>query len=108
MIALQLSSDPVRPKVIVLSQVEDLADDRGRRGSRRVVRHSGPIGQAGFPMLLKALFPTVGSGARDAEVPTGLCYMAMLTRGVLQDSQPPGDEPCLFCFCNGALLLPKP
>jgi hypothetical protein len=47
-------------------------------------------------MLFKALFPSVESGARNAEVPTGLCYMPMFIGCMLKDFQPPGDEPCLL------------
>ena len=37
--ALQVGSDPVRPEMIILSQVQNLADNSRRRGSGRGTRH---------------------------------------------------------------------
>jgi hypothetical protein len=102
--ALQVGSDPVRPEVIVLPQIQDLADYRRRYRSGRVARRSRPISQTGFTMLVKALLPAIESCTRDPEVPACLRNMAMLRFCMLKDSQPPGDEPCLFCFCHLALL----
>ena len=44
--ALQVVGDHARPEVIVLPQVQDLADDLARRGARRPVRRPRPIAQA--------------------------------------------------------------
>ena len=61
--AVQVRSDSVGPKVIVLPQVEDFAHYCRRRRSRRVMRRSRPISQASFPMLVIALLPALERGS---------------------------------------------
>ena len=56
---LQIRGDPAGSEVIVLAQVEDLADDLARRGSRRTLRRPGPIAQAGVTMLGMSPLPLV-------------------------------------------------
>jgi hypothetical protein len=104
---LQESSDSVCPEMVILVQVQNLADNCRRHGSREVVRRSRPIGQACLTMLVVALFPAVEHCTRDPELTASLRYMPMLASGVLEDSQLPGDNPCLFCLCHLALLSPK-
>jgi len=61
--ALHVGGDPVRPKVIVLPQIQNLADYRRRCGARRAVRRSRLISQSGFPEPIKAFLPAVESSS---------------------------------------------
>src|SRR5919108_2080091 len=57
--ASQIVGNAARPEVIALAEVEDLADDRRRRGPGRAVRRPGSITQARRAVRLIALLPLV-------------------------------------------------
>ena len=58
-VALQVHRDLARPEVIVLAQVDDLADDLGLGRVRRVQRRRGTVPQAVLAELLVAAEPLV-------------------------------------------------
>src|ERR1043165_8625689 len=64
---LQVSRDAASPEVIVLTQVEDLADHLPRGGSRRPLRRPRPIAQAGVSVLDATALPLVERFARNPE-----------------------------------------
>jgi len=68
--ACQIGRDAPRAKMIVLSQVQNLADDLRRRRARRDMGRPGAIAQPGLAALVETSFPLVERLARDAEMPT--------------------------------------
>jgi hypothetical protein len=65
-IALEVHRDLVRPEVIVLAQIDDLAEDLGPRGVRARVRPARRVPEALDPVLLVAAQPLVVRRAADA------------------------------------------
>ena len=63
----QIRRDPARSEVIVLAQVEDLADHLARRRSRRSLRRPRPIAQAGVAVLGVSPLPLVERLPGNAE-----------------------------------------
>jgi hypothetical protein len=48
---MQVCRDAAGSEMIVLAQVENLADDLARRGAGRMPRRSRPVAEAGVPVL---------------------------------------------------------
>src|SRR5262245_20339713 len=65
----QIRRDPPCSEVIVLAQVEDLADDLARGRSRRPLRCPRPIAQAGVSVLGVASLPFVKRLPGNPEAP---------------------------------------
>src|SRR4030095_14151564 len=57
--SVQVRGDPGRPEVIVLAQIEDLADHLARRGSRRSLWRPRPIAQSGITVLDVSPLPLI-------------------------------------------------
>lgn len=53
--ALEIGRDAPRAKMVLLPEVQDFADDLGRRGPREAVRHPRPIAQADLVMLVAVI-----------------------------------------------------
>src|SRR5688572_17877513 len=88
--ALQIVSDLARPEMIVLPQVQNLADHLPRGGVRRPVRRTWPIVQARRAELVKAPFPLVERPPGNPEVSTRPCHTAGRLGRPLQYLEPPG------------------
>ena len=67
--SVQVRGDPGRPEVIVLAQIEDLADHLARRGSRRSVRRPRAIAQPGITVFRVSPLPLVERLPGKAEPP---------------------------------------
>jgi hypothetical protein len=93
----EIGCDAPRAKMVLPSQVHDLADDLRRSRARRGMRDSGVIGPAGLRVLVEAPFPLVERLARCAEVPTGARDIAV-AGGPTQ--QPPALEACRASSAN--------
>jgi hypothetical protein len=65
--SLQVRGDPGRPEVIMLAQMEDLADHLARRGSRRSLWRPRPIAQSGVTVLDVSTLPLVERFPGNAE-----------------------------------------
>ena len=63
----EVGGDPTGSEVVVLTQVEDLADHLAWRGSRRSLRRPRPIAQAGVTVLGVTPLPLVERLAGNAE-----------------------------------------
>ena len=74
----QIVGDPAGAEVILLAQIQDLADDLRRRGARRPVRRRGAIAQPRLAVGPVPLLPLVVGLARDAEVAAGLRHGPVL------------------------------
>ena len=66
----QVVRDLTGAKVIVLPQIQSLADDLARRGRGRPIRSARPVPQTGLALRVKPTFPSVVGLARDPEPPT--------------------------------------
>src|SRR5688572_17171495 len=64
--ALQIGGDPAGAEVVLLAQVQNLADDLRFRGLGRALRRSWLVAQAGRAGRLESPLPLVESLARDA------------------------------------------
>ena len=78
------------PEMIVLPEIQDLADDVRRGRPRRAMRRPRTIAQACLPVLVEAPFPFVERFPRDAEVAAGARDIALVGRST-QQAPPPGD-----------------
>ena len=65
----QIRGDPAGSEVIVLAQVEDLADHLASRRSRRSLRRPRPIAQAGVTVLGVSPLPLVERFPGNPEPP---------------------------------------
>src|SRR5690606_19888465 len=101
--ALQVRRNPSCPEVIILAQIQYLAHDRARGFPRRVMWFPWPVRQTRFTELVVALLPAVERCPGVTEVSTGLGYVSWLLLCMSKDLQPPGHDPCLFCFGHAAL-----
>jgi hypothetical protein len=63
----QVGRDPACAEVIVLAEVENLADDLSRGGSRRPLQYTVPITQSGVSVFDVTSLPFVGCFPRDPE-----------------------------------------
>jgi hypothetical protein len=77
--------DPAGTEVILLAQIQDLADDLRRGRARASLRRAWAINEPRLSVALKAPFPLVVGLARDPEVAAGVRHRPVLSRGVLQD-----------------------
>ena len=80
---LQVIGNLARAEVVVLPEVEDLADDLCRRRPRRAVRRPGPVRQSGITVLVIPPSPFVERLSGNPEMPAG-------ARHVAGTSRPPG------------------
>jgi hypothetical protein len=99
--ALQVSRNSSCPEVIVLPQIQDLADYRTGGCPRRVVRCAWPVSQTGFTEFIKTTLPAVERCPRYSEVSTGLRNVPWLFLCVFKDSQPPGQ----ILACSAFVML---
>lgn len=86
--AVQVRRDLARPEVIVLPQVENLADDLTRGRSRRPQRRARTVAQAGAAVLGVTPLPFVEGLARNPESPAHTGDVP-LVGGLPQHQQPP-------------------
>src|SRR5262245_60381981 len=89
----QIVGDPAGAEVILLPQIEDLADDFGRcpLGHRSAAR--GRSRSPAWPRPSKAPLPFVVGLARNPKVAAGLRHRPALSCGVLQNLESPGYQP---------------
>jgi hypothetical protein len=76
----QISRDPGWPEVIVLAQIEDLADHIRRGRSRRPLRRPGAIAQARVAVLGVAPLPLVERFSRNPEATADLRHISLARR----------------------------
>jgi len=95
---LQIVRDLAGSKVIVLPQVQNLADDVPACGAWRSVRRARPIVQARRAKFVKTPFPFVKGLPRNPEMATGVRHIAGGLAGLLQHPEPPRPQPLLLCF----------
>src|SRR5689334_10858267 len=94
--AFQVVGDHARAEVIVLPQIQNLADHLPRGGAGRSVRRARPIVQAGRATRVKAPFPLVKGLSGDPEMATGSRHIAGGLASPLQHLEPPGPQPRLL------------
>src|SRR5665213_195632 len=87
-VALEVHGDLVRPEVVVLAEVDDLADDLLLRRLGAQVRPRGSIPQADDAQLLVPAEPHVVALPGDAVVPTCQGDVAADLLGMADDRQP--------------------
>jgi hypothetical protein len=73
--ALQVVRNLARTEVVVLPEVQQLADDLRRGGARRPVRRPGAVAQACLAVIGEPPFPLVKRLPGDAEVSAGPRHM---------------------------------
>ena len=78
--SVQVRCDPGRPEVIVLAQIEDLADHLARRGSRRSLRRPRPIAQPGVTVLRVSPLPLVERFPGNAKPPANAGDILLVRR----------------------------
>jgi hypothetical protein len=93
----QVIGDPARAKVVVLPQIQDLADDVVRGGSRHSTRRPRPVAQTGVAMLDEPAPPLVERFSRNPE-PTARARNIADRGGMLHDLRPPDRHPNLLCL----------
>ncbi len=99
--ALQVRGDAASPEMVVLAQVEHLADDLGGRGMRKGSGDPRLVHQTPVPELLVTPFPLVERLPGDPEMPTCPGHVAVSVRGERQEPQPPRHLADLLCFRHG-------
>src|SRR5438309_7808409 len=104
-VALQVHRDLQRAEVVVLTQIDDLADDIGAGGSRAATRPRRAVAQAGITELRVAPLPAVKAGPRDAVVAAGQRDVAGDFLGVPEDRQAVGHGAQVLSFDHWDLLL---
>ena len=100
MVALQIHRDLVRPKVVVLAQIHDLADDLGRRLVRAVLRARRSVPQPLLTELFVLAKPLVESWSTDPEIAARLGHVAGHLSGVTQSRQALLDLSLLLSFVH--------
>jgi hypothetical protein len=103
--AMQIAGDPSWSESVTLSQIQNLGDNRARRGPRRVKRCAGPIAQTTLTVALVSRSPFVEGLARKAEASAGLGDAPGHVAGLPQQLQPPGNHSVLFVLVHGSLLV---
>ena len=83
--ALQVVGDFARPEVVLLPQIQDLADDVWRCGPRAPVGDARTVAQRGVAAVGVPLFPLIESLAGNAEMPAGVGHVPVLGCRVLQE-----------------------
>jgi hypothetical protein len=95
--SLQVGRDPAGSEVIVLPEIDDLADDVVGRRSRHATRRPRAVAQPGVPVLAEPPSPFVERFPRDPESTARPRDIAR-RRGMLQYLRPPGRDPKLLCL----------
>jgi hypothetical protein len=78
----QIRGNAGRPEVVVLAQIQDLADDLPRRRAGRALRRTGSIPEASVAVLGVSPFPLVERFPRDSK-PTADSRDILLVRRLL-------------------------
>jgi hypothetical protein len=94
---LQVGRDPARPEVVVLAQVEDLADHLPRRRSRRPLRRPRAVAQASLTVVGVTPLPFVERLPGNAEPPADPGDVSLVAR-LPQHLQPPRRQTGLLTF----------
>jgi len=92
---LQVIRNLPRPEVVVLSEVQDLAHDLGRRRARGAVRRARPVRQANITVRVIPLSPLVERLSGNREMSAGPRHIAGIP-GRLEQLQAPGGQPPLL------------
>src|SRR5262249_39579832 len=87
-VALQVVGNPAGAEVVVLAEVEDLADHLAGRPTRWAMRPPRPVAQASGSVGLEASLPLVERLSRDAEV-TARPGDVLGAARVLENLEPP-------------------
>ena len=90
--------------MVILSEVENLADDLLGCRVRTSMGPPRPIAEASVAVLGKPAFPFVERLPGNPEVPAGSRNLARFLAGMLQNLQSPGYEPFLLCLRHGPPL----
>jgi hypothetical protein len=104
-VALEVHRDPGRAEVVVLAQIDDLADDLGAGG---VGADLGPVGAVPEPVQtvgVVAAAPGVEALAADAVVATGQGNVAGDLLGMAQDGQATPGHPEQLLLGHGVSSL---
>src|SRR5690606_13494926 len=98
---LQVRRDAAWPEVIVLAQIQDLADDLPRGGARRPMRRPWAVAESRVAVLGVPSLPLV-EGLPGAAVPAADTRHIPFGGRLAQDFQPPRHEPGLLTFRHPA------
>ena len=86
---LQVVRNLARTEVVMLPEIQNLADDLLWCGSGRAVRRSGPVAQPGLPVFVEPPLPLVKRPSGNPEMAARACHVSGACGRLLHDLEPP-------------------
>src|SRR6188768_1470195 len=94
----QVVRDLAGAEVVVLPQIQNLADDLARRGRRGAIRATRPVPQARLALRVESSLPPVIGLARDPEMSTRPGHISGARGGFPHHPNPPCPQARLLGF----------